>query len=80
MPKAGALTRVKRKWRVPNNGNLRGAALRGRQAATLKNDDPIPRWPSTQLIHVVVVGGQTNSYDQVANMSYVRSVSIDKWT
>jgi len=25
------------------------------------------------------VGGQTNPYYQVANMSYLRSVSIDKW-
>jgi hypothetical protein len=25
------------------------------------------------------VGGQTNPYYQVANMSYARSVSIDKW-
>ena len=32
-----------------------------------------------QSIHVVVVGGQTNPYDQVANMSDSRSVSIDQW-
>ena len=56
-----------------------GAALRGPQAATLKDDDLIPRWPSTSLINVVVVGGQTNPYYQVANMSYSKSVSIDKW-
>jgi hypothetical protein len=56
-----------------------GAALRGPQAASLKDDDLIPRWPSTALINVVVVGGQTNPYYQVANMSYARSVSIDKW-
>lgn len=57
----------------------RGAALRGPQAASLTDDDLIPRWPSTSLINVVVVGGQTNPYYQVANMSYSRSVSIDKW-
>jgi hypothetical protein len=27
-----------------------------------------------------VVGGQTNPYHQLANMSYRVSVSIDKWT
>jgi hypothetical protein len=56
-----------------------GAALRGPQAAMLKDDDLIPRWPSTSMINIVVVGGQTNPYYQVANMSYSRSVSIDKW-
>jgi len=56
-----------------------GAALRGPQAAGLKDDDLIPHWPNTSLINVVVIGGQTNPYYQVANMSYSRSVSIDKW-
>jgi hypothetical protein len=56
-----------------------GGALRGPQAANLKDDDLIPRWPSVQSINMVVVGGQTNPYYQVANMSYSRSVSIDKW-
>jgi hypothetical protein len=55
-----------------------GVALRGPQAATLK-DDLIPRWPSASLINVVVVGGQTNLYYQVANRSYSKSVSIDQW-
>jgi hypothetical protein len=56
-----------------------GAALRGPQAAGLKDDDLIPRWPSPAMINVVVIGGQTNPYYQVANMSYSKSVSIDKW-
>jgi len=56
-----------------------GASLRGPQAAGLKDDDLIARWPNTSAINVVVVGGQTNPYYQVANMSYSRSVSIDKW-
>jgi hypothetical protein len=56
-----------------------GAALRGPQAAELKDDDLIPRWPRPAMINVVVVGGQTNPYYQVANLSYLRSVSIDKW-
>ena len=45
----------------------------------LKDDDLIPRWSSPSMINVVVVGGQTNPCYQVANMSYSRSVSIDKW-
>jgi len=56
-----------------------GASLRGPQAAGLKDDDLIPRWPNPSAINVVVVGGQTNPYYQVANMSYSKSVSIDKW-
>jgi hypothetical protein len=56
-----------------------GASLRGSQAAVLKDDDLVTRWPSSSLVNVVVVGGQTNPYYQVANMSYSRSVSIDKW-
>jgi hypothetical protein len=28
----------------------------------------------------VVAGGQTNTFFQVGNMNYVRSISIDKWT
>jgi hypothetical protein len=56
-----------------------GAALRGPQAASLKDTDLIPRWPNVSSVNVVVVGGQTNPYYQVANMSYARSVSIDKW-
>jgi hypothetical protein len=34
-----------------------GGALRGPQAANLKDDDLIPRWPSVQSINMVVVGG-----------------------
>jgi len=56
-----------------------GMALRGPGAANLKDDDLIPRWPNKSMINAVVVGGQTNPYYQVANMSYARSVSIDKW-
>lgn len=56
-----------------------GAALRGPHAAELKDDDLIPRSPRPAMLNVVVVGGQTNPYYQVANLSYLRSVSIDKW-
>ncbi|HUA01587.1 MAG TPA: UGSC family (seleno)protein [Candidatus Aquilonibacter sp.] len=56
-----------------------GGGRRGPGAAALKDDDLIPRWGNKSLINVVVVGGQTNPYYQVANLSYSRSVSIDKW-
>jgi hypothetical protein len=56
-----------------------GAAMREPQAAALKDDDLINRWPSPSLVNVVVVGGQTDPYHQVANMSCAKSVSIDKW-
>jgi hypothetical protein len=45
----------------------------------LKDDDLIACWPSTSLIDVVVVGGRTNRYDQVAKMTQPRNISIDKW-
>jgi hypothetical protein len=38
----------------------------------------IPRWSRPGMINAVVVG-QTNPYYRVANLSYVRSISIDKW-
>ena len=40
----------------------------------------IPKWPRADSYNFVVVGGQTNPYHQLANMSYRVSVSIDKWT
>ena len=39
----------------------------------------IPRWSRPGMINAVVVGGQTNPYYQASNLSYVRSISIDKW-
>jgi len=56
-----------------------GFSMRGPHAANLKDDDLIPHWPRPDMINIVVVGGQTNPYYQVANMSYLRSVSVDKW-
>jgi len=56
-----------------------GFSLRGPQGKDLKDDDLIPRWPNKEMINAVVVGGQTNPYYQVGNLSYARSVSIDKW-
>jgi len=52
---------------------------RGPEAAQLTDDSVIPKWPSTDAYNFVVVGGQTNPYHQLANMSYRVSVSIDKW-
>jgi len=52
---------------------------RGPEAANLKDDDVIPKWQKADAFNLVVVGGQTNPYHQLANMSYRVSVSIDKW-
>lgn len=43
------------------------------------DDTQIPCWPKSSDIHLVVAGGQTNAFFQVANMNYSRSASIDKW-
>jgi hypothetical protein len=56
-----------------------GFSLRGPQGKDMKDDELIPRWPNKAMINAVVVGGQTNPYYQVGNLSYARSVSIDKW-
>jgi hypothetical protein len=52
---------------------------RGVDPASFKDDDVIPKWPKSDAFNLVVVGGQTNPYHQLANMSYRVSVSIDKW-
>jgi hypothetical protein len=48
--------------------------------AQLPDDARVPLWRSVEQITMVVVGGETNPYHMVANMSYRGSVSIDKWT
>ncbi|MGA8768745.1 MAG: hypothetical protein WB559_17145 [Candidatus Acidiferrales bacterium] len=53
---------------------------RGPEAANLKDDDVIPKWQKADAFTFVVVGGRTNPYHQLANMSYRVSVSIDKWS
>jgi hypothetical protein len=53
---------------------------RGPQAANLTDDSVIPKWPSANAYNFVVVGGQTNPYHQLANMSYRLSVKVDDWT
>jgi len=60
-----------------------GQALRGVEPfATwykLPDDAVIPKFPHPNRISVVVIGGQTDPVSQVANFSYGKSVSIDKW-
>jgi hypothetical protein len=60
-----------------------GQALRGVEPfATwykLPDDTVIPKFPHPERIAVVVIGGQTDPVSQVANFSYGKSVSIDKW-
>jgi len=60
-----------------------GQALKGVEPfATwykLPNDTVIPKFPHPERIAVVVIGGQTDPVSQVANFSYGRSISIDKW-
>ena len=60
-----------------------GQALRGVEPfATwykLPDDTVIPKFPHPERIAVVVIGGQTDPVSQVANFSYGRSISIDKW-
>lgn len=60
-----------------------GQALKGVEPfATwykLPDDTVIPKFPHPERISVVVIGGQTDPVSQVANFSYGKSVSIDKW-
>jgi hypothetical protein len=60
-----------------------GRALRGVEPfATwykLPDDAVIPKFPHPNRISVVVIGGSTDPVSQVANFSYGKSVSIDKW-
>jgi hypothetical protein len=43
------------------------------------DDQMIPYYQKADAYNFVVVGGQTNPYHMVANMSYRVSISIDKW-
>ncbi len=51
----------------------------GPAAAGLTDESVVPKWPRPDAFNFVVVGGETNPYHQIANMSYRMSVSIDKW-
>ena len=52
---------------------------RGPEAANLTDDSVFPKWPKSDAFNFVVLGGQTNPYHQIGNLSYRMSVSIDKW-
>ena len=52
---------------------------RGPEAAKLTDDSMIPKYARADSFNFVAVGGQTNPYHQLANMSYRVSVNIDKW-
>ena len=43
------------------------------------DDTMIPYYQRADAYNFVVIGGQTNPYHMVANMSYRVSISIDKW-
>jgi hypothetical protein len=45
----------------------------------MPDDTMIPRYARADAYNFIVVGGQTNPYHMVANISYRGSVSIDKW-
>jgi hypothetical protein len=47
--------------------------------AKTPDDAMIPYYQRADWYNFVVVGGQTNPYHMVANMSYRVSISIDKW-
>jgi hypothetical protein len=46
----------------------------------MPDDAMIPYYQRPDSYNFVVVGGQTNPYHMVGNMSYRVSISIDKWT
>ncbi len=60
--------------------SLFGTRWIGQKNADLPDDAQVPRYPKADSYQFVVVGGQTNPYHMVANMSYRVSVSVDKWT
>jgi len=60
-----------------------GQALRGTEPFAswykLPDDTVISKFPHPDRLAIVVIGGQTDPVSQVANFSYGRSISIDKW-
>jgi len=52
---------------------------RGMDPAKLTDDSIVPKWGTKDSFTFIVIGGQTNPYHQLANMSYRGSSSIDKW-
>ncbi len=74
-------------WMVTNatvkvkdaKSSLFGARWIGAENAQLPDDAQVPRYTKPESFQFVVVGGQTNPYHMVANMSYRSSVSVDRW-
>jgi hypothetical protein len=60
--------------------SLFGARFAQGPYANYPDDARVPLWRTVDQITMVVVGGETNPYHMVANMSYRGSVSIDKWS
>ena len=59
--------------------SLFGARFAQGPYANSPDDARVPLFRNVEQMSIVVVGGQTNPYHMVANMSYRGSVSIDKW-
>jgi hypothetical protein len=60
--------------------DARSTLTGGRWApANIPDDARVPYYQRPDAYNFVVVGGQTNPYHMVANMSYRVSVSIDQW-
>jgi len=58
---------------------LFGLRMAGPGADKLPDDARIRLFRNANSVNIVVVGGETNPYHMVANMSYRSSVSVDKW-
>jgi hypothetical protein len=39
----------------------------------------IPRWAKPDYTNVAVASGETNTFFQAGNLSFRRSISVDKW-
>jgi hypothetical protein len=61
--------------------NARSTLFAGRWVpkAETPDDEMVPYYQRPDSYNFVVVGGQTNPYHMVANMSYRVSISIDQW-
>ena len=61
--------------------NARSTLFAGRWVPKVEtpDDEMVPYYQRPDSYNFVVVGGQTNPYHMVANMSYRVSVSIDQW-
>jgi hypothetical protein len=65
--------------RVTSSLIARGLVKLGYKTKHQPDDEMIPSYRKAGADNFVVVGGQTNPYHMVANMSYRVSISIGKW-